>query len=293
MNGNGASKESPAGTAPPQPVTNAAHNPASQAPSHSMANTSSNGSVPSQNGNGASSTGSTQQAVITSSAPANGVGASNGAADMSTPLNGNGKAYSNGAAAANNASSASASVAGLPASLNGNGAASLNGTGAAALNGSSGGGSSSPAPAATTTSAAAPAPPTPAPSPSVPTPSSSAPPQAASPAVDGHIELEAVTAPASNQRRLNKTAEGTPYKAPGGRWSNFKNYSVLRVGGDGIGGQADSWLLAVAASSPPVQTWCCWPINLKGEEGVVCVCVLACDVPRAGMRPRSGACTVS
>jgi len=34
---------------------------------------------------------------------------------------------------------------------------------------------------------------------------------------------------AINNKRLNKTADGTPYKAPGGRWTGLKNYSVLRV----------------------------------------------------------------
>jgi hypothetical protein len=42
----------------------------------------------------------------------------------------------------------------------------------------------------------------------------------------GQLELAAATA---NQRK-DRTAAGTPYKAPGGNWSKFKTYSVWQVG---------------------------------------------------------------
>ena len=54
----------------------------------------------------------------------------------------------------------------------------------------------------------------------------------------GQIETVAATSAAAEAaaanaqpgaRRLNKTADGTPYKAPGGRWANFKSYSTLQV----------------------------------------------------------------
>lgn len=41
----------------------------------------------------------------------------------------------------------------------------------------------------------------------------------------GHVETMAATS--QNTRRLNKSTAGTPYKTPGGRWSNFK----ARAGG--------------------------------------------------------------
>lgn len=42
----------------------------------------------------------------------------------------------------------------------------------------------------------------------------------------GQLELAAATA----QQRKDRTAAGTPYKAPGGNWSKFKTYSVWQVG---------------------------------------------------------------
>ncbi|KAF5832281.1 ABC transporter-like protein [Dunaliella salina] len=99
------------------------------------------------------------------------------------------------------------------ASLNGACNASQNGTGSSTRNVSASASTTTTAPATSAATSTGPSPSSPA------------------PVVleqDGHIELEAVTAQA-NQRRLNKSAEGTPYKAPGGgRWSSIKNYSVLR-----------------------------------------------------------------
>lgn len=42
----------------------------------------------------------------------------------------------------------------------------------------------------------------------------------------GQLELAAATA----YQRKDRTAAGTPYKAPGGNWSKFKTYSVWQVG---------------------------------------------------------------
>lgn len=52
------------------------------------------------------------------------------------------------------------------------------------------------------------------------------------PNVAGQIETVAATSPA---REVKKpvTAAGTPYSNPGGRWSQFKTYSVFQVGGCG------------------------------------------------------------
>lgn len=44
----------------------------------------------------------------------------------------------------------------------------------------------------------------------------------------GQLELAAATA----KQRKDRTAAGTPYKAPGGNWSKFKTYSVWQVGLD-------------------------------------------------------------
>lgn len=41
----------------------------------------------------------------------------------------------------------------------------------------------------------------------------------------GQLELAAATA----RERKDRTAAGTPYKAPGGNWSKFKTYSVWQV----------------------------------------------------------------
>ncbi len=46
----------------------------------------------------------------------------------------------------------------------------------------------------------------------------------------GQIETVAAQAGAQQQaKRLNKSAEGTPYANPGGRWGKFKSYSTFQV----------------------------------------------------------------
>lgn len=72
----------------------------------------------------------------------------------------------------------------------------------------------------------------------------------------GQLELAAATA----RERKDRTAAGTPYKAPGGNWSKFKTYSVWQVCVCGV------WCVAA---------WC----------RHVCVCVVTEGMHAAGSQP--------
>jgi len=207
MNGNG--RPAPA-VMPSKPVQDA------------LASTS-NGTSSSNNGSASPSSNGVTPSSMSSNSSNN--GAPKTAASVVIEASASPVTSSTSTPSLNGASTAKSST---HASLNGAGNASQNGTGSSATK------VSPPASNTTTTTTtinATKAPSSSTPSSSPRTPASSSPSsETAQPVVleqDGHIELEAVTAQ-PNQRRLNKSAEGTPYNAPGGRWSSFKEYSVLR-----------------------------------------------------------------
>jgi hypothetical protein len=61
----------------------------------------------------------------------------------------------------------------------------------------------------------------------------------------GQLELAAATA----KQRKDRTAAGTPYKAPGGNWSKFKTYSVWQVGAGWWSGGVTATVLVMYQSA--------------------------------------------
>ncbi len=113
--------------------------------------------------------------------------------------------------AANAAANGASSSNGNGASSNGNGASSSNGNGTAA-----------------SAKAKSPSPP---PS-SFKALSTQSLDEALDPQAAGQVETVAATGGAT---RVNRTAAGTPYANPGGRWSKFKSYSTFQVRGGALG----------------------------------------------------------
>ena len=65
-------------------------------------------------------------------------------------------------------------------------------------------------------------------------------------AQNAEIARQAAEAKAAAERRATRSASGTPYKNPGGKWAKFKSYSTFQVGKEG-GGAVGWWTVYAPA----------------------------------------------